>query len=321
MRLKWAPVDPEWNSGMWNSGQIQSILDGAQDPQQSAVGRLDQGDTRDAAEKAWGATRRATGALILARTGEFPETTAGTTRMLMDLARTSAGLETLAGRCFTRISYPHQLPASATRTAPASTKGCAVPTPTAGSSRHSTASRTPGLWPTAPEPEPSPRICRPRYVDLADTCPGPHGITPQAPLRPPAPRPEDFHQEPGTWKASMRRGPFTACSTTSSPQAGAPKTSSKRFGAPSTRPSTTASSPAAAAIGPGPQALESGPGTPLLRPHLGPFRARFEKYKLYAYFTFVFLDRLTRVCKNELRTSPATPGFRRFCFLRQPPPR
>ena len=31
--------------------------------------------------------------------------------MLMDLARTSAGLETLAGRCFTRISYPHQLPA------------------------------------------------------------------------------------------------------------------------------------------------------------------------------------------------------------------
>ena len=62
MRLKWAPVDPEWNSGMWNSGQIQSILDGAQDPQQSAVGRLDQGDTRDAAEKAWGATRRATGA-------------------------------------------------------------------------------------------------------------------------------------------------------------------------------------------------------------------------------------------------------------------
>ena len=111
MRLKWAPVDLEWNSGMWNSGQIQSILDGAQDPQQSAVGRLDQGDTRDAAEKAWGATKRATGALILARTGEFPETTAGTTRMLMDLAGTSAGLETLASQCFTRISYPHQLPA------------------------------------------------------------------------------------------------------------------------------------------------------------------------------------------------------------------
>ena len=173
--------------------------------------------------------------------------------------------------------HPHQLPASATRTAPASTKGCAVPTPTAGSSRHSTASRTPGLWPTAPEPEPSPRICRPRCVDLADTCPSPHGITPRAPLRPPAPRPEDFHQEPGTWKASMRRGPFTACSTTSSPQAGAPKTSSKRFGAPSTRPSTTASSPAAAAISPGPQALESGPGTPLLRPHLGPFRGKIRK--------------------------------------------
>ena len=42
------------------------------------------GKIRNAAEKAWGATKRATSALILARTGEEPETGAGL-RMLASL--------------------------------------------------------------------------------------------------------------------------------------------------------------------------------------------------------------------------------------------
>ena len=58
---------------------------------------LEAGAIRDAAEKAWGATKRATDALILARKGELPETTAGT----------NPALETLVGRYFTRISYLH----------------------------------------------------------------------------------------------------------------------------------------------------------------------------------------------------------------------
>ena len=68
---------------------------------------LSQDKIRNAAEKAWGATKRATDALILARTGAIPETTAMTTRGLMELAEASPDVETLVGRYFTRISYLH----------------------------------------------------------------------------------------------------------------------------------------------------------------------------------------------------------------------
>ena len=43
---------------------------------------MHQGDIRDAAEKAWCATKRATDALILARTGVLPERSPVTTREL-----------------------------------------------------------------------------------------------------------------------------------------------------------------------------------------------------------------------------------------------
>ena len=72
-----------------------------------AMRMLAQGEIRNAAEKAWGATRRATDALILARTGELPPTTAATTHGLLNLAEESADYETLVGRYFTRISYLH----------------------------------------------------------------------------------------------------------------------------------------------------------------------------------------------------------------------
>ncbi len=48
---------------------------------------LGRGKLRNAAEKAWGATKRATDALILARTGEEPRTVGQTTRQLRILAR------------------------------------------------------------------------------------------------------------------------------------------------------------------------------------------------------------------------------------------
>ena len=72
-----------------------------------ALDRLEQDDIRDAAEKAWCATKRATDALILARTGEEPETTAMTTEGLLALAMRSDIFENLVGRYFTRISYLH----------------------------------------------------------------------------------------------------------------------------------------------------------------------------------------------------------------------
>ena len=66
--------------------RVQEIFQDARVLQAAAVERLDHGDIRDAAEKAWGATKRATDALILARTGEEPERTPETGAGLNQLA-------------------------------------------------------------------------------------------------------------------------------------------------------------------------------------------------------------------------------------------
>ena len=83
------------------------IFQDAHEVHASALQKLAEGDIRDAAEKAWCATKRATDALILARTGEEPPTTAMTTEGLLALARASNDFETLVCRYFTRISYLH----------------------------------------------------------------------------------------------------------------------------------------------------------------------------------------------------------------------
>ena len=72
-----------------------------------AMEMLEQGKLRNAAEKAWGATKRATDALILARTGELPPTTAITSRELLRLASQLEGGEGLVGRYYTRIGHLH----------------------------------------------------------------------------------------------------------------------------------------------------------------------------------------------------------------------
>ena len=68
----------------------------------SALERWDAGDIRDAAEKSWCATKRATDALILARTGEDPETTSETAGRLDRLARAEEGVRSLVGRYYSR---------------------------------------------------------------------------------------------------------------------------------------------------------------------------------------------------------------------------
>ena len=72
-----------------------------------ALAMLAQGKIRNAAEKAWGATKRATDALILARTGELPGTTAITSDELDALARRDARVKSLVGRYYSRISQLH----------------------------------------------------------------------------------------------------------------------------------------------------------------------------------------------------------------------
>ena len=68
---------------------------------------LDQGKIRNSAEKAWGAAKRATDALVLARTGEEPGTTAITSDALDALARQDSQVKTLVGRYYSRISQLH----------------------------------------------------------------------------------------------------------------------------------------------------------------------------------------------------------------------
>ena len=87
--------------------RVKEIFADSRALQDDALEMLSQGKIRNAAEKSWVATKRATDALALARTGEEPPTTAMTTEALLTLARGSDAFETLVGRYFTRISYLH----------------------------------------------------------------------------------------------------------------------------------------------------------------------------------------------------------------------
>ena len=72
-----------------------------------AIERLQEGDVRDAAEKAWCATKSATDAVILALDGEEPSTTAATTNNLDSLARRVSETRRLQGRYYSRIHNLH----------------------------------------------------------------------------------------------------------------------------------------------------------------------------------------------------------------------
>ena len=87
--------------------RVADIFADARFMQAQAMEQLQQGDIRDASEKAWCATKRATDALVLSHTGEEPPSTHDTIEALLALARQSNSYETLVGRYFTRISYLH----------------------------------------------------------------------------------------------------------------------------------------------------------------------------------------------------------------------
>ena len=90
-----------------NQHRISALFADARAVHTQAVVRLDAGNIRDAAEKAWCATKRATDALILARTGDEPGTTAATSDGLDDLARRDPGAKSLQGRYYSRIHQLH----------------------------------------------------------------------------------------------------------------------------------------------------------------------------------------------------------------------
>ena len=87
--------------------RVDELFADARDIHAQAVQRLEHGDIRDAAEKAWCATKRATDALILALTGEEPVTTARTTDDLDDLTDQEPVARTLQGRYYSRLGQLH----------------------------------------------------------------------------------------------------------------------------------------------------------------------------------------------------------------------
>ena len=74
---------------------------------EDALEMLALGKIRNAAEKAWGATKRATDALILARTGQLPERTPDTSRGLRALAARDPAVQNLVGRYYSRQGILH----------------------------------------------------------------------------------------------------------------------------------------------------------------------------------------------------------------------
>ena len=87
---------------MLATDRVKEIFADAHAMQNGALEHWDAGDIRDAAEKAWCATLRATNALILARSGEEPEITTETARRLDRLARQEQRARSLVGRYYSR---------------------------------------------------------------------------------------------------------------------------------------------------------------------------------------------------------------------------
>ena len=92
---------------MVTTDRIQELFADARAMYDSALECWAAGDIRDSAEKAWCATKRATDALILARTGEEPETTGMTSTSIRLLGEHNSAIENLVGRYYTRIGHLH----------------------------------------------------------------------------------------------------------------------------------------------------------------------------------------------------------------------
>ena len=82
--------------------RVAFLLADARDLHQDALEMVEQDRLRNAAEKAWCATKRATDALILARTGDEPRSSGQTMRMIRQLRGQDPSLEPL------RVSYAHR---------------------------------------------------------------------------------------------------------------------------------------------------------------------------------------------------------------------
>ena len=83
------------------------LIDDARSLHRDALEMLVQGRLRNAAEKAWGATKRATDALVLERTGREPTRTSQTSSGLKALARDGVIPGNMWDRFRDRVQYLH----------------------------------------------------------------------------------------------------------------------------------------------------------------------------------------------------------------------
>ena len=83
------------------------IFADARQMQEAGLQRMAAGDIRDASDKAWCAAKRATDALILARTGQLPPKSPDTTRSLLKLALDHPEIASLRDRYTARRDILH----------------------------------------------------------------------------------------------------------------------------------------------------------------------------------------------------------------------
>ena len=94
---------------MLETDRVGFLFADARELYDDALEMLEQSRLRNAADKAWCATKRATDALILARTGEEPRNSGQTVRMLRQLRGQNPSLEPLRQRYGYRQHYLHGL--------------------------------------------------------------------------------------------------------------------------------------------------------------------------------------------------------------------
>ena len=91
---------------MLQTERVNAIFADARLLYDDALEQLEAGKLCNAAEKAWGATKRATDALILARTGEEPRTSSHTMQGIRALRHEDPSIESLRLRYAARQSLP-----------------------------------------------------------------------------------------------------------------------------------------------------------------------------------------------------------------------
>ena len=87
--------------------RVSELFADAQTLYDDALEMLDQGRLRNAAEKAWGATKRSTDAMVLARTGGEPQSAGQARRALLRLSNGGRAFEDFQGQYNTRAALLH----------------------------------------------------------------------------------------------------------------------------------------------------------------------------------------------------------------------